>query len=108
MQRVVIDQSAYEYFRFLSAEPKPLYRDGQRTDEQETTPEGVPIYVYTILAKEQGAGKPETITVKAPSKNEPQIQEFAAIGFQNLTAFAYVAGNRANLSLSADRVGVLK
>lgn len=108
MQRVVIDQSAYEYFRFLSAEPKMKYEDGQRTNEQETNAEGVPVFVYTVLTKEKGAGKPETITVKAPSAKEPNIQEFEAIGFKNLSAFAYVAGNRANLSLSADLVGVLK
>lgn len=108
MNRVIIDQSSYEYFRFLSAEPKMKYEDGQRTDEQETNAEGVPLFVYTILCKEEGAGKPETITVKAPSQKAPNIPEFAAVGFHRLAAFAWVSGNRANLSFSADAVGMLK
>lgn len=108
MQRVKVDTNGYEYFRFLSVEPKMKYEDGEKTGEQETNAEGIPIYVYTLLAKEQGAGKPETITVKAPSQKTPSLQEFAAVGFHNLVAFAWASNNRANLSFSADAVGALK
>lgn len=108
MNRVKIDPTAYTYWRFVSAEPKMKFEDGLRTDEQETNAAGVPMYVYTLLVKEDETTKPETVTVKAPSAKPPTIPEFSPVGFVNLTAFAWVSGNRANLSFSADRIGMLK
>lgn len=108
MQRVVIDQNAFEYFRFIAVDPKMRYEDGKPTDEQETNRDGEPLFNVTVIAKEKGASKPETITVKVPSSKPITIPEFAAIGFVNLSAFAWCSNNRANLSFSADKVGQLK
>lgn len=105
MNRVAIDQGGFEYFRFLSAEPKMKYQDGQATGMQDADDEGTPLFNIVCLAKQNGAIKPDTISVKVPMKAAPAIEEFATIGFVNLTAFAYASNNRAQLSFSADKVG---
>lgn len=108
MNRVFVDQAGFEYVRFLSAEPKMKFVDGQPTEQQDTDEVGTPLFSLVCLAKPKGANKPETITVKVPMPQAPAIEEFATIGFVNLSAFAYVSGNRANFSFSADKVGKVK
>ena len=108
MLRVKVDQAGFDYFRFIAADAKMKYENGQRTDEQETNAEGVPLFTVTVLAKEKGATKPETITVKVPSSKPITIDEFSIVGFINLSAFAWANGGRANLSFSADKVGQIK
>lgn len=105
MNRVVVDQGGFEYFRFLGAEPKMKYEDGQQTGAQDADENGVPLFSILCLAKPAGASKPETITVKVPMAAAPTLDEFAKIAFANLSAFAYASGNRAQLSFSADKVG---
>lgn len=106
--KVLVDTNGYEYFKFISAEPKLKYLDGQKSNEVEVNEKGETIYIVSVLTKEKSGTKPETITVKVPSPKEPNIPEFSNVGFINLTAFAYAQNNRANISFSADKVGVLK
>lgn len=105
MNRVVVDQNGFEYFRFLGADPKMKYQDGQQTGAQDMDENGVPLFNILCLAKAAGASKPETITVKVPMAGAPALDEFAKIAFANLSAYAYASGNRAQLSFSADKVG---
>ena len=64
MNRVFIDQSGFEYIRYLSAEPRMKYVDGEATNEQDRDENGTPLFGIVCLAKQKGATKPETITVK--------------------------------------------
>ena len=106
MKRVKVDQTGFEYIRFIASEPRMKYENGQRVDEQERDGNGTPLYTITCLAKVAGTVKPETITVKVPMTAEPNIDEFAKVAFANLSAYAYASkGDRAQLSFSADKIG---
>ena len=105
MNRVHVDLAGFEYIRYLNAEPKMKFVNGQATDQQDTDENGVPYFGIVCLAKPKGANKPETITVKVPMAAAPTIEEFAKIGFADLTAFAYATGDRAQLSFQASKVG---
>lgn len=108
MNRVFIDQSGFEYIRYLSAEPRMKYVDGEATNEQDRDENGTPLFGIVCLAKQKGATKPETITVKVALPQEPQIAEFSPIGFVGLAALAYNSGNRAQLAFSAEKMGKTK
>lgn len=105
MNRVFVDQAGFEYVRYLNAEPKMKFVNGQATDEQDRDENGVPYYGVVCLAKSKGASKPETITVKIAMAAPPNIEEFAKVGFAELTAFAYASGDRAQLAFQASKVG---
>ena len=106
MNRVKVDQSGFEYIRFIAAEPRMKYEDGKRLDEQERDGAGTPLFAVTCLAKVAGSAKPDTITVKIPMTEAPAIEEFAKVAFANLSAYAYATrGDRAQLSFSADKIG---
>lgn len=104
MNRVKVDQTGFGSIRFMEAEPKMKYEDGKLTDQQDTDENGVPLFSITCAIKPTG-GRGEVITVKVPSAQPPAFEEFSKIAFANLTAYAYVAGNRSQFSFSADKVG---
>lgn len=108
MNRIFVDQSGFDYFRYLSVEPKMKYQNGRATEEQDTDDAGTPLFNIICLAKPTGASKPETISVKVPMSSAPTLEEFALVAFARLSAFAYASGDHAQLSFSADKVGKIK
>lgn len=108
MNKVFVDQSGFEYIRYLSAEPRTKYVDGVATDEQDRDENGTPFYGVVCLAKQKGATKPDTITVKIALSQPPSVEEFSKIGFVGLSALAYVSGNRAQMAFSAEKMGKTK
>lgn len=108
MNRFIVDQKTFEYIRFIGVEPKMVFEGKTPTNEQDTNKEGIPLWTVTVLAKQQGAAKAETLTVKIAADKLPNIPDFSPIGFVNLTAYAYSINDRAALALSAEKMGLLK
>ena len=104
MNRVSLPMASFDYIRYLSAEPRMKFIDGKRSEEPELSPEQIPIYSITCLAKAHEASKPETINIKVPMETEPNIPELAQVAFAGLSAYAYAIGDRAALSFSAERM----
>lgn len=104
MNRVKVDPAGFGTIILMGVEPKMKYEDGVLTNQQDTDATGLPIYSLTC-AIQPTDGKPEMITVKVAAAQQPAIEPLTKIAFANLTAFAYVARNRAEFSFTAEKVG---
>lgn len=76
-----------EDHRLVSVDPKTLYRDGQRTDEQDTRG-GVPLWsvmVKVLFTDADGDPTSDRLKVTVPSRGAPKITAGGRVNFEGLS-----------------------
>lgn len=109
-RRIVVDRSDFEYFRFLSCEPRFTYNErGEKTEEQQTDPQtGEPCWTLTVLAKQRGQQRPETISIKVAMRQVPAVDELAPVAIDRLYATCYTRQGASFFSFSTAKFAPIR
>lgn len=88
---------------FDACYPKTEYR----SDEQKTTPEGVPLWSMGVLLRQPESKKSENITITVPCPHDPSqaIEPFTPIAFDGLRMMTGESSNGTWVSFAADKFG---
>lgn len=87
-------------YALVEVKPRPIYKDGERTDEV--------VYVYYIVCIDR---KMKRISVKIPGKqliNSPEDGSIIRVSLENAIAKPYIMNNQLGFTITASNIKEIK